>query len=208
MKTKTVYKIRTQGLDCSNINNSRCSVPSLQNVKTLPLRHLLKSNIYTEKCAYRNYIAPRICINWTHQVTNTQIKKKSITSILEAPPWPLVFSKGNLILTHITIDLFCLSWYKWNYALRILLCPASFAQHCLKELHICRAELQFILITVEYSLWYILQNVFPSWWASGYDEWYYEHLSSWLLVNTCIPFCWDYTHVWGCWLIGWAYAQL
>lgn len=165
MKTKTVYKIRIQGLDYSSINNSRCSVPSLQDVKTLPLKYLLKSNIYTEKCTYHKYIAPRICINWTHQVTNTQIRIRAVPASWKPLLGPfssqsVVFSKGNLILTHITIDLFCLSWYKWNYALRILLCLASFAQHCLKELHICCAELQFILIAVEYSLWYILQNLF------------------------------------------------
>lgn len=195
MKTKTVYKIRIQGLDYSSINNSRCSVPSLQDVKTLPLKYLLKSNIYTEKCTYHKYIAPRICINWTHQVTNTQIRIRAVPASWKPPLGPfssqsVVFSKGNLILTHITIDLFCLSWYKWNYALRILLCLASFAQHCLKELHICCAEYCRV-----FPLVYITKCIcpFPSWRASGYDEWYYEHLSPWLLVNTCKPFCWDYT---------------
>lgn len=53
-----------------------------------------------------------------------------------------------------------------------MLCRVAVHSHC------CRV---FPLVHITKCIY-----PFPSWWASGYDEWYYEHLSSWLLVNTCI----------------------
>lgn len=73
--------------------------------------------------------------------------------------------------------------------LRILLCRVVVHSHC------CRV---FPWVN---NTKYIYP--FPSWWASGFDERHcLEHSSSWLLVNTCIHFCWDYTHEWCCWLWG------
>ena len=82
----------------------------------LSLKHLLKSNTHTEKCTYHKYITLGIFINWTlpSQVTNTQIKHKNTTSILEAPPFvpsshssPLMLSLTLHVNGNMQYVLFC-----------------------------------------------------------------------------------------------------